>query len=139
MKKQPHLDTYTTVYPMDIVVANEYVTIEQLRELFTYSDGKELEDSFLDKESFTATTVGFFKRRSDNKLVSFVVYLRDTNVKTDIKADRVNTIAHEAAHIAMDIFNFIGATISSYTTDQEAFAHLVGYVAECIYKTINKK
>ena len=138
MKKQPHLDTYTTVYPIDIVVANEYVTAKQLQELFTYSDGSEIEDSFLDK-SYTATTVGFFRRRSDGKLVSFIVYLRDTDVKTDIKADRVNTYAHEAAHAAMDIFKYIGATISSYTDDQEAFAYLIGYIAECIYKTVNKK
>ena len=139
MKKQPHLDTYTTVYSVDIVVANEYVTIEQLRELFTYCDGEELKDSILDKDSFLAATVGFLKRKSDNKSVLLVAYLRDTNVKTDIKADRINTIAHEAAHVAMDIFDYIGATISSYTTDQEAFAHLIGYVAECIYKTISKK
>ena len=42
----------------------------------------------------------------------------------------VSDIAHESTHVAMEIFNDLGAIITY--DNQEPFAYLVGWVADCI-------
>lgn len=44
-------------------------------------------------------------------------------------------IAHEAVHAADDVYYFIGAT--SDITNDEPYAYLVGYIANCCTKVLN--
>lgn len=45
-------------------------------------------------------------------------------------AMNVSNISYESSHIAMEIFNFIGAKVD--LSNQEPFSYLVGWVADCI-------
>lgn len=59
-------------------------------------------------------------------------------VSTDTFSDRfesknaitIANIAHESSHIAMNIFDYIGAKVD--LANQETFSYLVGWVADCI-------
>lgn len=53
------------------------------------------------------------------------------------KAMTTSIIAHESAHIAVGIFNYIGAPIDIY--HQEPFSYLCGWVAKCIDEVKNNK
>ena len=48
--KKSIIDTYTTIYFVDIVVANKYTTLDELKQLYTYCDGTELDDSITKSE-----------------------------------------------------------------------------------------
>lgn len=47
----------------------------------------------------------------------------------DLKAMSLENIAHEAAHAAIEIFNYCDCRID--VENQEPFAYLVGWVAKC--------
>lgn len=49
----------------------------------------------------------------------------------------MNQISHEAVHVAMDIFDYIGA--SPDLKNQEPFAYLVGWVADCCQNVLSNK
>lgn len=128
------IDTYSTMYFVDIVVANEYTTLEELKELYTYMNKKELDDDILNGQSTVSTVI----RKSDNVDCILVKYNRDaTNPNIDIELDRVNTVCHEATHVALDIYEAIGQDVCFCSP--EPFCYLVGYAGECIYKTLNKQ
>lgn len=135
-KKKAYIDTYETVYPIHLVVANEEVTIEALRKLYTYADDKELDDTITNCVCSTVRA----KRKSDGRYISLVkfnypsLYIKN---KSEIQADMVNTYAHEACHVVLDTYEFIEE--QPCTSHQEVFAYQVGWVAECIYKTLSKK
>lgn len=44
----------------------------------------------------------------------------------------IKHITHEATHVAMDIFSYIGAKVD--LEDQECFSYLCGYIADCCDK-----
>lgn len=46
-------------------------------------------------------------------------------------------IAHESTHAALEIFAYVGARISY--DNQEPYAYLVGWIADCIDKVKNNK
>lgn len=50
----------------------------------------------------------------------------------DDTADAITiaNIAHESSHIAMNIFDYIGAKVD--LANQETFSYLVGWIADCI-------
>jgi len=128
------IDTYTTIYFVDIVVANEYTTLEELKKLYTYMDKEELDDCILNGQC----TVSTVKRKSDKVDCILVKYNHDiTNPNIDIEADRINTISHEATHVALDIYEAINQNVCFCSP--EPFCYLVGYAGECIYKTLNKQ
>ena len=56
-------------------------------------------------------------------------------VWTSKKTIAINTIAHESAHVADMIFDYIGEG----TKTEECYAYLVGWVAECIDKAMKYK
>ena len=133
MNKNSIIDTYTTIYYVDIVVANKYTTLEELKELYTYSDGVELDDNVTNHECSTSTCI----RKSDNKDCILVKYNRPSDiVGVNKKEDFINTISHEAGHVVMDIYWHMGQRITD--DSQEPFCYLLGYAAECIYKTLSK-
>ena len=53
------------------------------------------------------------------------------------KAMNAENIAHEATHLAMMIFEYVGAIPN--INDQEPFAYLVGWIARCINTAKNSK
>lgn len=53
------------------------------------------------------------------------------------KAMTTSIIAHESAHIAVGIFNYIGAPID--INHQEPFSYLCGWAARCINNVKTKK
>jgi hypothetical protein len=132
-KKKSIIDTYTTIYFVDIVVANKYTTLEELKELYTYSDGTELDDQVLGGNACTATCI----RKSDNCSVCLIKYNNDTKRKNINKQlDLINTVCHEAGHVVLDIYESIGQNVCNCSP--EPFCYLLGYVSECIYKTLKK-
>ena len=136
MKKQKKaiIDTYETLYGIDIVVANRQVNLERLQKLYTYSDGVVLDDFIIDGLSTTAIV----KRISDNKTCILIKDNKDSDVKSiDKKLDHINTIAHESLHAVLDIYDIIQQKVCTCT--QEPMCYLIGYIAECVYKTLTKK
>ena len=136
MKKQKKaiIDTYETLYGVDIVVANRQVSLEKLQKLYTYGDGVVLDDFIVDAIATTAVV----KRISDNKTCILIKDNKDTDVKSiDKKLDHINTIAHESLHAVLDIYDIIQQKVCTCT--QEPMCYLIGYIAECVYKTLTKK
>ena len=136
MKKQKKaiIDTYETLYDIDIVVANRQVSLEKLQKLYTYGDGVMLDDFIIDGLATTAVV----KRISDNKTCILIKDNKDTDVKSiDKKLDHINTIAHESLHAVLDIYDIIQQKVCTCTP--EPMCYLIGYIAECAYKTLTKK
>lgn len=135
-KNKSYIDTYKTIYPIDIVVANRYATLKELQELYTYHNGEELDERMMSNSDIITTTKA--KRKSDGKCISLIKYIQPNNIKSiDLRADFVNSCAHEAVHVALDTYEFIGEDVC--LAHQEPFAYFVGYITECIYKTLKKK
>lgn len=132
--KNKHIDTYTTVYPVYLVVANEAVTLEDLKKDFVYSDKGELDEDILNCQCSTSKVYN----KKTNRYCMLVKFNHRTDYKDDDKTtDLVNTVAHEAGHVVLDIYDFIGASVD--INNQEPFTYELGYIAECIYKTLTKK
>lgn len=125
---------YCEIYNVYLVVANKHTTLEQLKKKYIYSDGVELDDYIMDGIATTSTCTD---KKTNNKVI-LVKYNHDSTSKTvDKKADFVNTVSHEATHVALDIF---GCIIDQKVCLEcsEPFCYLQGWAAECIYKTWTK-
>lgn len=131
-KKKSIIDTYSTIYNVDIVVANKYTTIKQINKLYRPVEG----DVFEDSDCIAFTDIGY--NRKTNAPVIIVKYVHSRSVVgVDKKIDLINTCAHEAVHVCMTIYSKIGEGV--YKDDSnELLAYLVGWVTECIYKTWTK-
>ena len=131
-----HIDTYSTIYNIDIVVANKQVTWKELKKKYTYSDGKELID---DEEDNAIASTSYCKDINTGKYTILVKYNKDNDVKgINKRLDLINTVSHEATHVVMAIYSFIGEKV--YPADSnELLANTLGWVAECIYNTWTKK
>lgn len=133
-KKKAYIDTYETVYPIHLVVANEHVKLEQLKKEYCFADGSILDDSILNADATTCLC----KRISDGRYISLVKFNHFTKVKgINKQLDLINTCSHEAVHVVLDTYDYIGTHVS--TSEQETFAYQIGWVTECIYKTLTKK
>lgn len=130
--KKSIIDTYETIYYVDLVVANKYTTLEELKELYTYSDGQELDDCVMSADASTCTA----RRKSDGKDCIIVKHNKDCKWKNK-KLDFINTISHEAGHVCLDIYERVGQNICNCSP--EPFCYLLGWAAECIYTTWTKK
>jgi len=140
-KRKAYIDVYKSMYPLELVVVNGSVTLEQLRKQYCEIDGTEIED--FDRSRWSAIT---FKgiRKSDEHHVVIVwlqnpedVYYGKGTAKLEKDRNYVTIIAHEAAHVALMTYNTIGESIC--TVDQEPFAYYMQWIVECIYKTMSKK
>lgn len=131
---KPRLDTYETHYDVDLVVANKYVKLEELQKLYRYVSDKELDEEAVDG----AATTNICRRKSDNKL-TMLVYLAEKQLykASDKFLYRMNTAAHEAAHVCFDIYDYCGVLIEPQ--NQEHAAYFIGYLTECIMKTMLNK
>jgi hypothetical protein len=132
--KKSRIDIYTNLYGVDLVVANKYTTIEELRKDYTFYDGVELTEEIMDCMATTSKV----RRKSDNRYCMLVKYNRESKIKDrNPKLEFVNTISHEAAHVAIDIYQYIDQDLCPCSS--EPFCYLVGWVTECIYKTLQSK
>ena len=137
--KKSRIDYYETPYEVYLAIANKYTTFEELQEIFTYSDGTELDDHFLhdpDGHPYVGVTVSV-KRKSDNRQFLLVKYITETSVKVDKLLDIINLADHEACHVILDLYKIIGATVD--LDSQEQFAYEKSYITTLILKNwLNK-
>lgn len=127
------IDTYSCIYPVDLVVANKYATLEELKELYVYSDCTELDEDIMNGDATTSD----IKRKSDDKFCILVKYNHPAKHKCDAKLDFINTCSHEAGHVTLDIYEFIHQNVCNCSS--EPFCYLLGWATECIYKTLTRK
>lgn len=136
MNKKARIDTYSTIYDIDFIVANEHVTLDELKKLFKYSNDQELDE---DQEKLDCCT-SIVKRKKDNATCLLVKFNNPSDGFTssgDDLLDLVDVCAHESVHVAIDIYNCVGAEID--VKNQECFAYFVGYITERILKTLLNK
>jgi hypothetical protein len=133
--KKKHIDTYSTnIYPIDIVVANEPVQLKDLQKLYTYSDNDELNGSIINGLASCSACI----RRLDNTYVILIKFNKVYPTNDRTKAENlIDTIAHESLHAALDMFDYVDATVD--TKNQEPLAYLIGFIASCVYRTLIKK
>lgn len=136
-KKKAYIDTYQSIYPVELVVANSAVTIDQLRKLFVEGNGDELSDYDMTNR---AAVVANVVRKSNDHAVLLVrmgsedKYYKDKNER---KIDYIGTIAHEAGHVVLNTWR----RIEEYETVecQEPFCYYLEWVVKCICNTVFKK
>lgn len=134
-KNKTIIDTYPTLYDVDLVVVNKYTTVEQLDKLYKYANGNSIDKGIRDGVASTSICI----RKSDNKYCVLVCWNADLpRYKVNNKKEyMINTIAHEACHVALDIYDYIQEDAKADCS--EPFSYLVGWIAGCIYATISKK
>lgn len=128
------IDTYRIdIYDCDLVVANQYTTLEQLKEVYCFSDGVELTEDILFGEASTSKC----KDKKTGVYTILVKFNHHTNVKgKDKSLNFINTVSHEATHVAMDVYELCNQNICFCSP--EPFCYLQGWACECIYKTLKK-
>ena len=105
-KNKPIIDVYPTIYNVDLVVVNKYVTIEKLNKTYETVEHTDI----VDDKCIAYTQIGYNKKT--NQPVIIVRYCKDSkSTTTDKKLDLINTCAHEALHVCMDIYTKIGEKV----------------------------
>lgn len=107
----------TVIYPRLLWVVYD-CPLEILKDMFG-NEAQEMEDNS-DAEVIRCC------RQKPDKRGGVLIRFRK---KSDMT---IGTIAHEATHAAMEIFEYIGARIDY--ENQEPFAYLVGWITECCNK-----
>jgi len=120
---------YNDVYNITLVVANKYITLEQLKKKYTYYDGVVLDEDII---KFSACTA----KCKDIKTGRYCIIVKFNETVKDAKLWFTNTTAHEATHVALDIYELIQQQVCFCSS--EPFCYLVGWATECIYKTLTK-
>lgn len=132
-KNKARIDVYNTIFDIDLVVANKYVDIEEIRKDYVYSDGVEIDDF----PNYTATT-STVRNKHTNRcaiLVRFHKFSSDKSLNKQL--DLFNTAAHEAYHVMADIYE--SCSIKFTYEDTENPAYFIGWITACILKTwLNK-
>lgn len=128
-KKKCIVDKYSTVYCFDVyVILNPDKNVIDKQFEWAEDNTSILDDKY---NTYTAYTVsGAWDKKEKKDCVIIVL----NNLKDDV--DNMNTFAHESLHAAMDILGSCGVKYSGDSA--EAYAYLVGYIAECVYKTSKK-
>lgn len=131
--KKKYIDTYKTLYGVDLVVCKN-VTLKDLQSKYTYATDAELEDSIFEPQLCSVQA----KNKKTGRYVLLVMYNYDNSLKDiDKKVDFIDGMCHEAGHVTLDLYAFIQE--HNIIECQEPFCYMLGYVAGCIYKTWTKK
>lgn len=131
MDKKSRIDIYETIYNVVLVVANQYTTIEEIREIVEYTDGEEIDDEIM----VGCANVTMCRRKSNKMDALLVKYNHIIDIQGVNKTlDLINTVSHEAGHVALRIYQHMDQEV--YNDSQEPFCYLLGWAAECIYKTV---
>ena len=78
------------------------------------------------------------KKRKTNNSAMILRYTGTPGIsKEDAHTDLVKICSHEALHAAIFIYSRIGQGINKDDVN-ELLAYLVGYITECMYKTVTK-
>lgn len=129
-KQKCIIDKYSTVYCFDIyVILNPDKSVIDKQFEWREDHTSILDDKYADYTAYTVTGAWDKKEKKDC-IIIILNALKDD-------ADNVNTFAHESLHATMDILGSCGVKYSDDSA--ESYAYLVGYIAECIYKTSRKK
>ena len=128
------IDTYKCdIYSFSLVVANQYTTLEELQDKYSYCDGEELTDDILSGEASTSKCMN----KETNESVILVKFNHHTRVKgVDKTLNFINTVSHEASHVAIDVYELCDQNICFCSP--EPFCYLQGWACECIYKALKK-
>lgn len=128
-KKSIIVDKYPTIYSWDIYVIVNPNKID-IDKLFEWKeDHSTIYDEEIQKLTAVTCTGVWDKKNNKQCMVIIITSLKDDEYN-------INTYAHEAFHASMDILESCHV---KYSEDScEAFAYMVGYVTECIYKTVKK-
>ena len=111
-----------SIYPRRLWVVKGG-TLEGIKEVFECSDNLEMDGQ---------GAVTFGVRRKEDSLLGYCVWFPQVG---DMR--KGDWIAHESSHVAMCIFNDVGATVQF--DNQEPFAYLVGWAFECMDKVRKTK
>lgn len=121
------------IYDCSLVVANQYVTLEELKKKYTFCDGVELNEDVLSGEATTSRC----KDIDTGESICLVKYNHDTIIKGKDKfLNFINTVSHEATHVALDIYELCNQNVCFCSS--EPFCYLQGWACECIYKSLKK-
>lgn len=131
-KNKKHLDIYQTLYPVKLVVANEHVTLEDLKKRFMYTDLAELDEDI--NGGYASATRVYDK---EEKKACVLIKCNDHEVITN-KALLVKTISHEALHFVTGVWSYINENINKDDSN-EPMCYLIGWASEKIYETWTKK
>lgn len=115
----------TEIYPRKIWVVKGG-TCTQIKDKFCRGDCEELNID----DSCDALVCNVMIKDGTKRLGELIWFPYAKNMTTD-------KIAHEAVHAAMDIFVDLGCRFDAF--NQEPFAYLVGWVADCIDKVKRNK
>lgn len=125
MSKFRIYEFHPQVYPRILWVAVGG-TFEDIKALFTSMEGDEL----VGGKDFLALTY-MVQTKSDEHYLGHLVWFPSTKDMT------AKNITHEAFHASSDLFGLLGCEM--YYNNQEPFAYLVGWVADCIDKVKRNK
>ena len=118
-------------FPNDMEKVCEYDPAIYPRKLWVSvgASTKELSEVFMGIEDVddTAIAVTYETCRKEDNYAGVLVRFRN---RTDITP---SVIAHEATHAALSIYEYVGAEVDM--KNQEPFAYLLGWIADCIWKT----
>lgn len=133
MKNKMILDKYTQpIYiPKDLYVCVN-PNFNKLNKIFNLSKFEDASDQF---DSCNGVTYYLIKNLSDNKLCMLVILNIESLSKYE-DDQAINTIAHEAFHVTNETLNYCGVEFSNH--GNESYAYLIGWIAQCIYKTYVK-
>lgn len=135
-KRKTIIDKYIQpIYVPHILYVCKNYTKDKIDKLFEFVDGSSI---FVDnKGTYMATTCYGVKEKATNKLCIVVLLEECVSSKYKKDKDEVNsTVAHEAFHVADEILKY--CEISLDEGSKEAYAYMVGWAAECIFKTVAK-
>lgn len=113
------------IYPRRLWVAVGG-TFEDIKTMFVASNGEELEELAV----FIAVTY-IVQTKDDNKYLGHLIWFPSAKDMT------TKNITHEAFHASSDLFCLLGCEM--HYDNQEPFAYLVGWVADCIDKVKRNK
>lgn len=133
MNNRMILDKYTQpIYvPKDLYVCVN-PNFNKLKTLFKFSDDYDIERDF---EGSNGMTFYLIKNVKEDRLCILVIL----NMKSLSEYDTdqaINTIAHEAFHVAHETLNYCGVEFTANAN--ETYAYFIGWAAQCIYKTYIK-
>ena len=141
MKKDKHIDIYPNeTWCFNLVVCNDSITLEDInKEYCGEYDDEGYEKNFEYDVSNTDAITTVLYTRKDHQPVYFCWYTHNMKLIPNDSEDEclINTISHESYHIIFDLIADKGDKLVD--DNQEAAAYLLGWVAECIYKTVKKQ
>lgn len=125
MSKLKVHEFHPQIYPRRLWVIKGGL-LGDIKNMFSQRDGKELD---VGDEDYDALTYSVMLK--ETKKFGELIWFPD---ETSIEQEKVT---HESAHAAMDMFRDIGADVD--TDNQEPFAYLAGWIADCIDQVVQNR